>query len=94
MSDEFRIPENGVIYFYNNWNLENENMNPILKELGQNFYIQKVNTEEDDLMSKYFDVISTPAFVVIKDGKEVKRFLGEVSKQKLESALRKIYSDI
>lgn len=94
MSEELKIPQNGMIDFYADWCPPCKQMDPILKELSENYNIEKVNVEENALMAKYFDVISIPTFVLIKEGKEAKRITGATSKQKLEEALKEIYSEL
>lgn len=67
-------------------------MNPIIeeleKELAEKIVIEKINVDEaSDTASKY-GVMSIPAYVILKDDKEVGRKIGITSKQDLLKLLQ------
>ena len=91
MSEDFTIPQNAMVDFYADWCSPCKQMDPILDELkNEGHNIIQVDVEENQLMTKYFDIVSIPTFVFIKDGKEFHRFTGVVPKHKLEDYLKKI----
>lgn len=94
MSEEFSIPQNGLIDFYADWCPPCKQMDPILKELKEEgFEIHKVNVEEETLMAQYFDIVNIPTFVLMEEGKEQVRLIGAVHKDKLRQQLVKLKND-
>ncbi len=69
---------------------------PIVEKLADSFdgkaVVAKVNTDEQALAATKFGVNSIPTLVIMKDGKEVKRFVGlqqeEVLAGELEAFLK------
>lgn len=56
-------------------------------ELGDSIKVGKINVDEEpDLASKY-QIMSIPTLVVIKEGKEIKRSVGVVSKDEIKNLL-------
>lgn len=64
---------------------------PIIDELAKEYEgkakVGKVNVDEEMELAERFGVSSIPTLVIIKDGKEVKRFVGVTQKAVLASAL-------
>ena len=58
-------------------------MNPILDEINEQYQVIKVNVDTDNDMALKYNIRSVPTFVVVKDGKEVDRLVGAVSKERL-----------
>ena len=60
----------------------------VAEELAGSIKVGKINVDdESDLASKY-QIMSIPTLVVIKDGKEVKRSVGVISKQEIKDLVK------
>ena len=55
----------------------------IAEEMGKNAKICKINIDEQRDFATKYDVMSIPTFILIKDGKEVKRLVGAMPKEEL-----------
>jgi thiol-disulfide isomerase/thioredoxin len=65
-------------------------MEPVVQELAAEGYsIRKVNAEREPQLAARFNVDRYPTFVVVRDGHEVGRRLGQVSKADLVALLEK-----
>lgn len=64
---------------------------PIVEKLADSFdgkaVVAKVNTDEEAVAATKFGVASIPTLVIMKDGKEVKRFVGLQQEEVLASEL-------
>ena len=64
---------------------------PIVEKLADSFegkaMIAKVNVDEQAAAASKFGVASIPTIVILKDGKEVKRFVGLRQEDELTAAL-------
>lgn len=64
---------------------------PIVEKLADSYdgkaMIAKVNVDEEGEAAAKFGVASIPTIVLMKDGKEVKRFVGLRQQDELQSAL-------
>jgi len=80
-----------LVDFWAEWCGPCRMMSPIIDELAKEFdgkaKIGKVNVDEEMELAEQFGVSSIPTLVIIKDGKEVKRFVGVTQKAVLTSAL-------
>ena len=69
---------------------------PVLEELAGDFTgratVAKVNVDEAPGLAQQFGVSSIPTLLVLKDGKEVSRFVGVTAKGTLASALDKAFA--
>ncbi len=82
------LPENGLVDFYATWCTPCATMEPILNNLIEDgIEVIKVNIDEDENLSKYFQVTLVPTYISIEDGKEKQRLVGAVSEAKLRSIL-------
>jgi len=66
---------------------------PILEEVSlenENFNFAAVDVDDNDELASEYGVSSIPCLVVFKDGKEVKRNVGFISKEDLENMLGEI----
>ena len=89
--EELNIPKNAMIDFYADWCPPCKQMDPVLKELKEEGHnIVKVDVEQENLIAQYFDIVSIPTFVFIREGKEFHRMTGAVPKNKLEQYLVKL----
>ncbi len=80
-----------LVDFWAEWCGPCRMMAPIIDELSKEFEgkakIGKVNVDEEMELAEQFGVSSIPTLVIMKDGKEVKRFVGVTQKAVLVSAL-------
>ncbi len=57
----------------------------VAEELGDTAKVGKINVDEESDLASKFQVMSIPTLVVIKDGKEVKRSVGVISKDEIKN---------
>ena len=64
-------------------------LKPIIEEISEesDATIVSVNIDDNDLLAESYNVQSIPCLVVFKDGKEVKRSVGLVSKDEIEGLI-------
>lgn len=63
---------------------------PILEELAEendNVKIGKVNVDEQAELAQKFGIVSIPTLILFKEGKEVKKEIGLLSKSELEQLI-------
>lgn len=64
-------------------------LKPIIEEISEesDATIVSVNIDDNDLLAESYNVQSIPCLVVFKDGKEVKRSVGLISKDEIEGLI-------
>jgi thioredoxin 1 len=76
-----------VLYFTADWCNPCKKVKPIVEEMNKDsitkFQIIDVDLEME--LTKKFEIRSVPTFILIKDGKEIKRTTGAQTRQQLES---------
>lgn len=60
----------------------------VVKEVGNDAVIAKINVDEAQELAMKFAVRSIPAIFILKDGKTIQQFVGVQSKQALVNAVR------
>ena len=64
---------------------------PTIDELAKEYEgkakVAKINIDEESALAERFKVNSIPTLLIVKDGKEAKRFIGVTPKSKLSAAL-------
>jgi len=72
-----------LVDFWAPWCMPCRMLSPVVDAVSEevtNAKVAKVNVDEQESLAARFDVISIPTLIVLKDGKEVKRSVGVVSK--------------
>ena len=81
-----------LVDFFAPWCGPCKMMLPIVEELakeeGGKFKIAKINVDESNDLAQEYEIMSIPAFIVFKNGKEVERVMGAQSKEKLLELLK------
>ncbi|MGN1299589.1 MAG: thioredoxin [Candidatus Scatovivens sp.] len=80
-----------LIDFYADWCAPCKMLSPIVEEVASEnneFKVVKINVDELQDIAVEYDVMSIPTLVVIKDGKEVNRSIGLISKSQILELLR------
>lgn len=60
----------------------------VAEELAGSVKVGKVNVDDESDLASQYQIMSIPTLVVIKDGKEVKRSVGVISKQEIKDLIR------
>lgn len=80
-----------MIDFFANWCGPCKMMSPVIDEIAeelQNIKVGKINVDENQELAMKYNVMSIPTIVIIKDGKEIKRFVGVQDKENLIKDLK------
>ena len=80
-----------VVDFWASWCGPCKMFSPIFDEVSNeysniNFY--KVNVDENREIAKKYGIMSIPTIILFKDGKEIKRNIGFLSKEEFKSFLK------
>ena len=81
-----------VVDFFATWCGPCQMLSPVLEELSKEINeatIVKVDVDEAPELAEKYGVYSIPNVVMIKDGKEVDRFVGFSSKETVEQNIKK-----
>ncbi|MBT4136001.1 thioredoxin [archaeon] len=76
-----------VADFFAEWCMPCLMLAPVLEELGEemkNVKFVKLNVDDNSDLAGKYNVSSIPCLVIIKDGKEVDRLVGNQSKEDIE----------
>lgn len=77
-----------LIDFWATWCGPCMRQGPIVEALAEEGYaVGKVDVDQNMALAQQFRVVSIPTLILLKDGAEVKRFVGLTSKEELKSAL-------
>ena len=77
--------------FWATWCGPCQTMGPVVDELAQELTdvkVGKVNVDEQMALAREYKVMSSPTFLVFKDGKVAERTLGVQEKSELEQLIR------
>ena len=65
-----------VYYFSAPWCQPCQTLGPIMEQVSQQVYVEKINVDyEPDLITKY-GVRNVPTVILVENGQEVRRFTG------------------
>ena len=90
-SEVINSKEPVMIDFFANWCGPCKMMSPVIDEIAeelQNIKVGKINVDENQDLAMKYNVMSIPTIVIIKDGKEIKRFVGVQDKENLIKHLK------
>jgi thioredoxin 1 len=91
--DEFI--KKGIVFvdFFAEWCMPCVMMAPVVDEVSEKFRgkikFGKINVNDNEALSKKFNVSSIPNFVLFKDGKVIEQFVGAMDAEELEYKLKK-----
>ena len=78
-----------LVDFYADWCGPCKALAPILEEL-EDISVLKINTEEYTDLAVSFGVMSIPTLILFKDGEQVGKKVGFMSKEELESWIKSL----
>ncbi|OGY31114.1 MAG: thioredoxin [Candidatus Woykebacteria bacterium RIFCSPLOWO2_01_FULL_41_12] len=80
-----------LVDFYADWCGPCIVMKPVIdeieKELAGKIEVKKINVDENQYEANKYGVMSIPTYLVLKDGKEVERFVGAQSKEIMKNKI-------
>ena len=80
-----------LIDFYADWCVPCRIFSPIVEEVAQensDIKVVKVNVDESQAITTKYQIMSMPTLVVIKDGNEVARSIGIISKSEILNMIK------
>ena len=87
-ADEFKkevldSKEPVLVDFFATWCGPCRMLAPITEEISENHKVYKIDTDENSDLAMEYGIMSIPCVIMFKDGKEVNRSVGLVSKEDL-----------
>lgn len=84
------IKDKAVVDFYATWCGPCKMLGPVFEEVSNNSDIKfvKVDIDNHEELCREYKVMSVPTLILFEDGKEVRRNIGFISKDKLEEFIR------
>lgn len=81
-----------LLDFYADWCGPCKIMEPIMeeleKEMGDKVKITKIDVDQKQEEASKYGVMSIPTYIILKDSKEVDRFIGATSKENVVQKLK------
>jgi thioredoxin 1 len=76
-----------VLYFTADWCNPCKKVKPIVEEMNKDSMtkFQMIDVDSEMELTKKFEIRSVPTFILIKDGKEIKRTNGAQTREQLEA---------
>lgn len=81
-----------LIDFYADWCGPCQMLSPIVEQVAEeneNIKVVKLNVDENQELAIKYGIMSIPTLVVVKDGNEINRTIGLVSKSEVEELIEK-----
>ena len=82
-----------LVDIYANWCGPCKNMSPIIDEISNEFHnkvkVGKLDVDKNSIVPASLKVRSIPTIVIFKDGEEVSKIVGSVSKAEISEELEK-----
>ena len=84
------IKEKVVVDFYATWCGPCKMLGPVFEEVANSSDIKfvKVDIDDHEDLCRKYGVMSVPTLILFEDGKEVKRNIGFIPKEKLEEFIK------
>ena len=76
-----------VVDFFADWCMPCLMLTPVLEELADNMKevkFVKINVDDNQELSRKYEVRSIPCLIIFKDGKEVDRIMGNRTREEIE----------
>jgi len=80
-----------IVDFYADWCMPCLMLAPVLEELAEkmeDIKFFRVNVDENQKLANKFKIMSIPCLVVMDDGEEVDRIIGNIEKEVLEKKIK------
>ena len=79
-----------LIDFYATWCGPCKMLSPVLEELSKEIDIDivKIDVDENEALSKEYGIMSIPCLILFENGKEIKKHLGFMPKEKLKEFVK------
>ena len=81
------INEKILVDFYANWCGPCKMLAPELERVESNIKVIKVDVDEFEELAREYGVMSIPTLILFEEGKEVKRTIGFMDKDKIQNFL-------
>ena len=65
-----------ILYFSAAWCGPCKQFGPVMEQVGQSVRVEKVDVDKLPDLAQAYNVRSVPTVVILKDGREVNRFVG------------------
>ena len=78
------IKEKVLVDFYANWCGPCKMLAPELERATSNVKVVKVDVDEFETLAREYGVMSIPTLILFENGKEIKRTIGFMDKDKIE----------
>ena len=79
------IQEKVLVDFYANWCGPCKMLAPELERVESDIKVVKVDVDEFEELAREYGVMSIPTLVLFEDGKEVKRTIGFIDKDRIKN---------
>lgn len=79
------IKEKVLVDFYANWCGPCKMITPELEKAESSIKVVKVDVDEFENIAREYGVMSIPTLILFNEGKEVKRTIGFIDKEKIEN---------
>lgn len=74
-----------LVDFNANWCGPCRMLKPILEDLSTKYNIVSVNIDEEEELAENYNISSIPCLVLFENGKEIKRNIGFIPEEEIES---------